>query len=106
MTMTVTLRRVNEHRLVIEGPFGGTRGYVRATPSGRLILENRSGRRVGSVRALPDGERGHRRVPPGAWLLGIARLNLLARVRTSCSNPIRSAKTPCRDILFRLPISG
>jgi hypothetical protein len=77
MTMTVTLRRVNEHRLVIEGPFGGTRGYVRATPSGRLILENRSGRRVGSVRALPDGERGHRRVPPGAWLLGIARLNLL-----------------------------
>jgi hypothetical protein len=50
------LRRVNDHRLVIEGPFGGTRGYVRATPSSRLIIENRSGRRVGSIRPLPRGE--------------------------------------------------
>jgi hypothetical protein len=51
------LRKVNEHRLVIEGPFRGTRGYARATPSGRLIIENSWGRRVGSVRPLPDGER-------------------------------------------------
>jgi hypothetical protein len=51
------LRRVNDHRLVIEGPFGGTRGYVRATSSGRLVIENEWGRRVGSVWPLPGGER-------------------------------------------------
>jgi hypothetical protein len=36
----VRLRKVNDHRLVIEGPLGGTRGYVRATRSGRLVIEN------------------------------------------------------------------
>ena len=51
------LRNFNDHRLVIEGPFGGTRGYVRATRSGRLVIENEWGRRVGSVRPLPGGER-------------------------------------------------
>ena len=51
------LRKVNEHRLVIEGPFGGTRGYVRSTAAGRLIIENSWGRRVGTVRPLPGGER-------------------------------------------------
>jgi hypothetical protein len=51
------LRRVNDSRLVIEGPFGGTRGYVRATQSGRLVIENEWGRRVGSVRPLPGGKR-------------------------------------------------
>ena len=30
------LRKVNDHRLVIEAPFGGRKGYVRGTPSGRL----------------------------------------------------------------------
>ena len=51
------LRKVHEHRLVIEGPFGGRRGYVRATPSGRLVIENSWGRRVGTIRSLPGGER-------------------------------------------------
>jgi hypothetical protein len=51
------LRKINEHRLVIEGPFGGTRGYVRATPSGGLGIENSWGRRVGTVRPSPGGER-------------------------------------------------
>jgi hypothetical protein len=51
-TEELRLRRVNDHRLVIEGPFGGTRGYVRTTPSGRLVIENEWGRRVGSVRPL------------------------------------------------------
>ena len=56
-TEELRLRRVNDSRLVIEGPFGGTRGYVRTTRSGRLVIENEWGRRVGSVRPLPGGER-------------------------------------------------
>jgi hypothetical protein len=56
-TEELRLRKVHDHRLVIEGPFGGTRGYVRATPSGRLVIENSWGRRVGTVRPLPGGER-------------------------------------------------
>ena len=59
------LRRLNEHRLVIEGPFGGTRGYVRETPSGRLVIENQWGRRVGGVRPLPGGERAIVECDPG-----------------------------------------
>jgi len=51
------LRKVHDHRLVIEGAYGGRKGYIRATPSGRLIIENRWGRRVGSIRPLPGGER-------------------------------------------------
>ena len=54
-TEELRLRRVNDSRLVIEGPFGGTRGYVHTTRSGRLIIEYGWGRRVGSVRPLPGG---------------------------------------------------
>jgi hypothetical protein len=44
-------------RSVIETRFGGTRGYVRATPSGRLVIDNEWGRRIGSVRPLRSGGR-------------------------------------------------
>ena len=47
------LRKVNDHRLIIEGPYGGRKGYIRATPSGRLVIETGSGRRVGSIRPVP-----------------------------------------------------
>ncbi len=63
------LRRVNDHWLVIEGPFGDRRGDVRETPSGWLVIENEWGRRVGSVRPALNGDResvacgrGHGRV--------------------------------------------
>jgi hypothetical protein len=51
------LWQLNEHRLVIEGPFGGTRGYVRAHSVLSAIIENSWGRGVGAVRPLPGGER-------------------------------------------------
>jgi len=51
------LRELHDQRLIIEGPSGGTRGYLRATPSGRVIIESRWGRRVGSIRPLPGGGR-------------------------------------------------
>jgi hypothetical protein len=66
------LRRVNNHRLVIEEPFGGRRGYVRATPSGRLVIENEWGRRVGSVRPLPGGERAIVECAQGSGCLQLA----------------------------------
>jgi hypothetical protein len=63
--------RLNEHRLVLEGPFGERRGYVRDTPSGRLVIENEWGRRVGSVRPTPDGGRAIVDCGQGRGCLGV-----------------------------------